>query len=186
MHLREIDGVYDCVETNESQKVGKYFIIVDRNKRQTAKLVFHEIMKELVYRFRDEADNETEMHFKQFLSLRSQLSQGGYTSEAVALDHNIFDHTTLTKSFSKPTYFDMGMNFGTDKSAAKFPSLHPSANPWKTTQQENQLALLGNSNQLVNERSLVIMNDHSLATTLASFPTKMTSVVTAMISVNEK
>ena len=32
MHLHDIDGVYNVVETNESQRIGKYFIIVDRNK----------------------------------------------------------------------------------------------------------------------------------------------------------
>ena len=32
MHLRDIDGVYDVVETNKSQRINKYFIIVDRNK----------------------------------------------------------------------------------------------------------------------------------------------------------
>ena len=31
-HLSEIDGVYDVVETNESQELGKYFIIVERSK----------------------------------------------------------------------------------------------------------------------------------------------------------
>ena len=35
--LREIDGVYDVVETNQSQEFGKYFIIVERKKRQLSK-----------------------------------------------------------------------------------------------------------------------------------------------------
>ena len=33
LHLRDIDGVFNVVETNKSQKIGKYFCIVDRNKR---------------------------------------------------------------------------------------------------------------------------------------------------------
>ena len=33
MHLCDIDEVYYVVETNESQRIGKFFIIVDRNKR---------------------------------------------------------------------------------------------------------------------------------------------------------
>ena len=63
MHLREIDGVYDVVETNESQKVGKYFIIVDRNKQQAAELNIHEIMQALSYRIRDIADNDADNAF---------------------------------------------------------------------------------------------------------------------------
>ena len=33
-HLIEIDGVYNVVETNESQELGKYFVIVERNKQR--------------------------------------------------------------------------------------------------------------------------------------------------------
>ena len=44
-HLNEIDGMYDVVETNESQSVGKYFIIVDKNKQREAKLVVPKICK---------------------------------------------------------------------------------------------------------------------------------------------
>ena len=69
------------------------------------------------------------MRLKQFPSLQSQLSQGGYTSEAAELDCNIFDQTTLTKSFFKPTHFDIEMNFGTKESAAAFPSLQAQTNP---------------------------------------------------------
>ena len=124
---------------------------MDRNKRREAELVIHEIMQVLVHRIRDIANNDTEMHFQQYLSLHSRLSQGGYTSEAAALDKNIFDRTTLTKLFFRPTYFDMGINFGTEESAAAFPSLESPANPWKSTQQETQIALLGNSIQLVDD-----------------------------------
>ena len=46
-HLIEIYGVYDVVETNQSQELGKYFVIVERNKRQQAELIIHEIMKAL-------------------------------------------------------------------------------------------------------------------------------------------
>ena len=33
-HLLEIDGVHDVVETNQSPELGKYFVIVERNKRR--------------------------------------------------------------------------------------------------------------------------------------------------------
>ena len=85
-YLNDIDGVYDVVETNKSQKVGKYFIIVDKNKRRGAELVIHEIMQALVHQIQDIADPDAEMKLNQFPSLRSRLSQGGYTSEAAVLD----------------------------------------------------------------------------------------------------
>ena len=113
-HLNDIYGVYDVVKTNESQRVGKYFIIVDKNKQRAAELVIHKIMQALVHRIQDIADHDAEMKLNnQFPSLWSRLSQGGHTSEAAELDCDIFNHSTLAKSFSKPTYFDMGMNFGT-------------------------------------------------------------------------
>ena len=62
-HLRDIDRVYDVVETNKSQKMGKYFIIVDRNKQQAAKL-FIQVMQALSYRFQSNADNDAEMHLQ--------------------------------------------------------------------------------------------------------------------------
>ena len=49
-HLNDIYGVYDVVKTNESQRVGKYFIIVDKNKQRAAELVIHKIMQALVHR----------------------------------------------------------------------------------------------------------------------------------------
>ena len=107
------------------------FIIVDKNKQRGAELVICEIMQALVHRTQDEADPDAEMKLKQFPSLWSRLSQGGYTSEAAELDRNIFNHSTLTKSFSKPIYFDMGINFGTEESATAFPLLPVPANPWK-------------------------------------------------------
>ena len=94
----------------------------------------------------------------QYPSLRSRLSQGGYTLEASELNCDIFNHSTLAKSFSKPSYFDMGVNFGTKESATAFPSLPAPANTWKTPQ-ENQLAILGNLNQPSDKQSFASTND---------------------------
>ena len=41
---------------------------MDRNKQQEAELIIHEIMQALVHRIRDITDNDTEMHFQQYLS----------------------------------------------------------------------------------------------------------------------
>ena len=188
MHLRDIDGAYKIVETNESQRIGKYFTIVDRNKRRDAELVTHEIMKALVHCIRDIVDPDAQMNFQQYPSLRTKLSLGGYTLEVEALDKDICDSSTLTKSFSKQTYFDMNLNFGTNKSENTFLSLPTimTANPWKQTQPENQLALFGNSHHPGDDQSLVSMTDNSLATTLASIQTELACVVTTMMAVNEQ
>ena len=79
MHLSRINGVYDMVETNQSQELGKYFVVVERSKRQQAELIIHEVMKAIAFRITDIGDNSAEKHFQQCPSLRSRLSQGGYT-----------------------------------------------------------------------------------------------------------
>ena len=66
-----IDGVYDVVETNQSQELGKYFKIAERKKRQQAELIIHEIMKELSLRITDITNNDTKKHFNQCPLLRS-------------------------------------------------------------------------------------------------------------------
>ena len=73
-HLIEIDRVYDVVETNQSQELGKYFIIVERKKRQQAKMFIHEIMKALSLRITDITDNDAKKNFNQCPPLRSHLS----------------------------------------------------------------------------------------------------------------
>ena len=188
MHLHDIDGVYNVVETNESQRIGKYFIIVDRNKQRDDEMVIHEIMKVLVLRIQDIADPDAQMHFQQYSSLRTQFSLGGYTSEAAELDKDIFDGSILTKSSLKQTYFDMSLNFGSKESKDWFPSLPATmtANSWKQTPPENQLALFGKSHHPGDNRSLVSMTDNSFATTLASIQSKMASVVTTIMAVNEQ
>ena len=68
-HLRDIDGVFDVVETNESQTIGKYFIICESSKRREIEKVIHEIMKALVSCIQDDADEAAQMHFDQYPSL---------------------------------------------------------------------------------------------------------------------
>ena len=47
-------------------------------------------MKALVSRIQDEADPDAQKHFDQYPSLRTQLSLGGYSTEATELDKDIF------------------------------------------------------------------------------------------------
>ena len=55
-YLRDIDGVFNIVETNENEKIGKYFAICERSKRREVERIIHEITKALVSRIQDEAD----------------------------------------------------------------------------------------------------------------------------------
>ena len=123
-------------------------------------MVIHEIMKALVSRIQDDADPDAQLHFNQYLSLRTKLSLSGYTSEVVELDKDNVNSVTLPKSSSRQTYVDMSLNFGTKEVADMFPSLPAPApalappNSWKQTLIETQLALR-------NDQSTVSMTDNS-------------------------
>ena len=181
----EIDGVFDVVKTNQSQELGKNFVIVNRNKRQQAELIIHEIMKALSLRITDIGDNDVEKHVHQCPSLQSRLSQGGYTMEAAELHKEIYDSATLSKSFSRTPYFEMGIQLGIDDLLDEFPSIPPPANAWKKQQPANRLTILGNPEHPNDDRPLISMNDQSLANTFASFRTEMTSVVTTMMEIDK-
>ena len=83
------------------------------------------------------------MHFQQCPLLQSRLSQGEYTMATADLDKEIYNSSTLSKSFSTTPYFEMAIQLEIDDLLDDFPSLPAPANAWKTPQ-ENQLALLGN------------------------------------------
>ena len=89
--LRGIDGVYDVVEMNQSQAKGKHFIICDRAKRQQVERIIHEVMKAITLRITDDCDLRAEKHYKHCPSLRSRLSQLGYTMQAAELDRDIYN-----------------------------------------------------------------------------------------------
>ena len=95
-------------------------------------------MKALTLRICDMGDHDAEKYFEQCPSLRSRLSQGGYTMQAAALDKEIYDPSTLPKSYTTTPYFDMmGLNLGTEDILA-IPAIAPSpTNAWKTPQQAN-------------------------------------------------
>ena len=107
--------------------------------------------------------------------------------QAAALDREIYDPSTLSKSHTTTPYFDMmGLNLGTED-ILDTPATAPSPpNVWKTPQQANQLALLGTHHPNNDDWSLISNNDASLATTLATFGTNLTTVVTAMFDLNNK
>ena len=116
--------------------------------------------------------------------MRSRLSQGGYTIQAAELDKEIYNISTLSKSFTTTPYFEMGIHLGTEDILDEFPTLPAPSNAWKTQQPENQLALLGIPNPNNDDQSLISNNDGSLANTLATFETNLTTVVTTMLELN--
>ena len=176
-HLREINGVFDIVETNKSATIGKYFAICDRSKRHEIERIIHAIMKALVGRIQDESDYNAQKYFGEHPSLRTQLSYGGYSAEAAELDKDIF--STFSSRPSQSTFAHMTLNFGTNDMTDEFPALRPPAlpaNPWKQNTTENQLAVRG------EERSTVSMTDASYAASLASIQTDMASLLSGTIA----
>ena len=79
-------------------------------------------MKAISLRIIDIEDNDAEMHFQQCPSLRSRLSQEGYTMAVAELDREMYDSSALSKSFSKTPYFEMGIQLETD-------DLYPQSQP---------------------------------------------------------
>ena len=182
--LNEIDGVYDVVETNQSQDKGKYFVVCDRAKQQEAERIIHEVMKAITLRITDDCDLPAEKHYEQCPSLRSRLSQGGYTMQAAALDKEIYNPTTLPKSYTTKPYFDMmGLSLGTDDILDTPAAVSPAPNAWKPSNPPtHQALLLGNPQpRHYDDRSLTSNNDNaSLANTLATFETNLTTVITTI------
>ena len=113
--LQGIDVVYDVIETNQSQAKGKYFVFCDRGKRQEAERMIHEVLKAITFRITDICNTAAEKQYKQCPSLRSRLSQGGYTMQAAELHKEIYNHKTLPKSYTSKPYLDMsGFTLGND------------------------------------------------------------------------
>ena len=176
-HLRNIDGVYDIAETNESASIGKYFAICESSKKPEVEKAIHAIMKAVVARIQDESDHDAQKHFGEYPSLRSQLSYGGYTAEAAELDKDIF--STFSSGTSSSPFSNMSIDFGTEDAADAFPALPappPRNNPWKQNPPENQLAVRG------DDRSTVTMTDASYATTLQSVQSDMASLLSGTIA----
>ena len=138
-------------------------------------------MKALVSSIQDDADEAAQMHFDQYPSLRTHLSIGGYTSQAATLDAEIF--SPLPNSSPRQAIFDMSLDFGLEAMAGAFPLLLPSVpppqNPWRQTPTENQLALR-------DERSTVSMTDNSFTTSLASLQSDIASMLTSIVTLNDK
>ena len=110
------------------------FCIYESSKRREVEKAIHAIMKALVSRIQDESDHDAQKHFGKYPSLRTQLSYGGYTTEAAELDKDIF--SPFSSGSSQPAFTNMTLNFGTDETTDAFPALPapvlpPAPNPWK-------------------------------------------------------
>ena len=108
--------------------------------------------------------------------------------QAAALDKEIYNPLTLPKSHTTTPYFDMmGLNLGTEEILDTPATASSPPNSWKTPRPVNQSALLGNHHPSHNDdRSLISNNDASLANTLATFETNLTTVVTTLFELNNK
>ena len=93
--------------------------------------------------------------------------------QAAALDKEIYNPTTLPKSYTTKPYFDMmGLSLGTDDILDTPAAVSPAPNAWKPSiPTTHQALLLGNFQPRLNDdRSLTSNNDNaSLANTLATF-----------------
>ena len=103
-------------------------------------------MQALSLRITDIADDDAEKYFNQCPSLRSRLSQGGYTTKAAEFHKDIFDTDTLSKPFARTPFFEMDIQLGTDDVLDAAPPM-ASRNVWKTLQAMNQTPLASTLNQ---------------------------------------
>ena len=141
-------------------------------------------MQALSLRITDIADIDAEKYFNQCPSLRSRLSQGGYTTKAAEFHKDVFDTDTLSKSFAGTPFFEMDIQLGTDDVLDAAPPLLPRS-AWKPLQAPTQPPLASTLHQLNDDRSFISMNDQSLANTLSSFRTELTPVVSSMLEVSK-
>ena len=131
------------------------------------------------------ADEGAEKYFEQCPSLRSRLSQGGYTTKASELYKDIFDTDTLSKLFAETLFFEMGIQLGTDDVLDAAPPVLPRS-AWKPVQATTQTPLVSTLHQSNDDRSFTSMIDESLANTLSYFRTKMITVVSTMLEVSKQ
>ena len=139
----------------------------------------------MTFRITNECDLAAEKHYKQCLSLRSRLSQGGYTMQATELDKDIYNPKTLPKSYTTKPYFDMaGFTLGTDDILNTPAAVSPAPNAWKPINPPtHQALLLGNPQPRLNDdRSLTSNTDNaSIANTLVTFETNLTTATSTVV-----
>ena len=103
---------------------------------------------------------------------------------AAELDKDIYNPKTLPKSFTTKPYFDMtGFSLGTDDILDKPAAVSLAQNAWKPINPPtHQALLLGNPQPRQNDDCSLTSNtdNASLANTLATFETNITSVITTI------
>ena len=141
-------------------------------------------MKAITLRITDDCDLRAEKHYEHCPSLRSRLSQRGYTMQAAELHRDVYNPKTLPKSYTTKPYFDMtGFSLGTDDILDTPAAVSPPQNSWKPINPPpHQALLLGNPQPRQNDdRSLTSNTDNvSLANTFATFETNLTSAITTI------
>ena len=150
----------------------------------------HEVLKAITLRITDDCDEIAEKHYEQCLSLRSCLSQGGYTMQAAELHKEFYNPNNVSKSYTSKPYFDMsGFTLGNNEFTTPPAAAIPKPNVWKPTNPPTHQALLmGNPPPRHNDdRSITSNTDNvSLANTFATFETNLTAAITTIFEEQEK
>ena len=105
--------------------------------------MIHEVLKAITFRITDICNTAAEKQYKQCPSLRSRLSQGGYTMQAAELHKEIYSHKTLPKSYTSKPYFDiLEFTLGNDDLITPPTAAAPTQNAWIPANPPTHQALL--------------------------------------------
>lgn len=97
-YLKKADGFIDVVETNDSMKDGKYFIIVDTTKWLQAETAIDSILKATILKLRNREDIKAQMRYNVYPSLQLGFSARGYLAQSAASFANMFNERSTTTS----------------------------------------------------------------------------------------
>ena len=172
-HLADIDGVMDVVETKDSQMDGKYFVIVDSSKMAPAEFAISQVLGALTDRLRNPMDEKVVMKYREYPSLKSGITAGGYIAQSAARFAGEFDNTPLTSS-SIRQHPKQKMSFTIDD-AAQFPQIQTKQLAWKQPKDDVTI------DSMKSHRSTTDVTEVSLALTLQTFESKMTTSILQII-----
>ena len=173
-HLADIDGVMDIVETKDSQTDGKYFVIVDSSKMAPAEFAISQVLGALNVRLRNSMDEKVVNKFREYPSLKSGITAGGYIAQSAARFAGEFDNTPLTSS-SIRQHPNQKMSF-TINDTAQFPQIKTKQIAWQGPQKDDVTI-----DSMKSHRSTTDVTEVSLALSLQIFELKMTTSILQII-----
>ena len=134
-HLADIDGVIDIVETKDSQTEGKYFFIADSSKMTPAEFAISQVIGAHNARLRNPTEETVVTKFREYPSLKSGITAGGYIAQSAARFAGEFDNTPLTSS-SIRQHPNQKMSFTIDDTA-QFPQIKTKQIAWQGPQKDD-------------------------------------------------